>query len=212
MPTKKAITTRRAQRPTTPRAVKKTSPSKPRRTSSGDTAISSAAVEKATGKGWADWFEILDRAGAAKLTHREIAETLAAKPGVSAWWAQMITVQFERERGLRDVHQTARGFVASASRVVNVPLARLYESWSTPRARAVWLGKTSLTIRRATTDKSIRITWPEGQDVEVMFYAKSPAKSQVTVQHNKLTSAADVKKMKSFWADKLDALRDQLEA
>lgn len=212
MPTKKTTTTRRAQRPATPRAAKKTSPSKPRRTSRGDTAISSAAVEKATGKDWADWFAILDRAGAAKLTHREIAEILATMPGVSGWWAQMITVQFERARGLRAVHQTARGFVASASRVVNVPIARLYESWSAPRARAVWLGTASLTIRRATANKSIRITWPEGQDVEVMFYAKSPVKSQVTVQHNKLTSAADVKKMKSFWAAKLDALRDQLEA
>ncbi len=212
MPKKKKAAARRSTRSEAPRIAKKKAPTKPRRSSSGDTAISSVAVEKATGKNWADWFAILDRAGAAKLTHREIAAMLAKHPGVSAWWAQMITVQFERERGLRAVHQTARGFVASASRVVNVPLARLYESWSTPPARAVWLGKTSLTIRRATTNKSIRITWPEGQDVEVMFYEKSPEKSQVTVQHNKLASAADVKGMKSFWAEKLDRLRDQLEA
>ena len=54
--------------------------------------ISDAAVRKATGKGWAEWIRVLDRKGAKKMTHREIAAWLAAAKHTGPWWSQMLTV------------------------------------------------------------------------------------------------------------------------
>lgn len=48
--------------------------------------ISDAAVRKATGKGWQDWFAILDKAGATRLAHKDIVEALTKKhPKVDGW-------------------------------------------------------------------------------------------------------------------------------
>ncbi len=59
---------------------------------------------------------LLDKAGAARLGHREIVK-LAAKIGEAGpWWRQMVSVEYERARGLRRKHETATGFSVSASR------------------------------------------------------------------------------------------------
>ena len=51
--------------------------------------ISSAAVTKATGHGWDFWLKALDRLGAAKLTHPEIARMLYDKLGLRKnWWCK----------------------------------------------------------------------------------------------------------------------------
>ncbi|MDQ5977623.1 MAG: hypothetical protein QG602_595, partial [Verrucomicrobiota bacterium] len=57
--------------------------------------ISSAAVKKATGRTWAEWFAVLDKAGAAKLPHKEIALRLQRTHRLADWWGQMVTVGYE---------------------------------------------------------------------------------------------------------------------
>ena len=49
--------------------------------------VSDAAVQAKTGKTWAEWFKVLDAAGAQKLTHKEIAAFLYEKLKVPGWWA-----------------------------------------------------------------------------------------------------------------------------
>ena len=41
-------------------------------------------------------------------------------------------------------------------------------------------------IRKATENRSLRITWPNGTNVDVMFYPKGEAKMQLTVEHARL--------------------------
>lgn len=53
---------------------------------------SDETVKAKTGKVWAEWFGILDKAGAKKSPHKEIVEYLAEKKKVPAWWAQMVAV------------------------------------------------------------------------------------------------------------------------
>jgi hypothetical protein len=77
--------------------------------------ISSAAVHKATGRTWEEWLPLLDKTGAKKLPHREIAEVVAGKFAVRPWWSQMVTVGYEQARGLREKHQTAKGYQVSGS-------------------------------------------------------------------------------------------------
>ena len=41
--------------------------------------IGSAAVGKATGRKWPEWLALLDKAGARKMPHREIAQLLQVR-------------------------------------------------------------------------------------------------------------------------------------
>jgi hypothetical protein len=168
--------------------------------------MSDAAVLAKTGKTWDQWYALLDKDGAASLPHKEIAILLSAKHGVGDWWSQMVTVAYERARGLRAKHQTARGYVAGRSKTLAVPLDELFAAWNNPRRRKRWLPDEDFVIRKATPNKSMRITWPDDTDVEVMFYAKGDGKSQVTIQHSKLASTAHVNRSKTFWGKRLDAL------
>lgn len=175
--------------------------------------MSDDAVRARTGKTWAEWFKILDAAGAKKLDHKGIVTLLSTHHGIGSWWRQMLTVGYEQERGLREVHQTARGYSMSASRTVAAPLMTLYNAWMDPKTLDRWLPKTQFEIRKATEGKSIRITWTDKKtNVDVGFIPKANGKSQVALQHDKLTDAKAVARMKSYWAKALDRLRAQLEA
>ncbi len=169
--------------------------------------MSDAAVRAATGKVWNEWFSILDRGKAKQMPHKDIVAFLGKYRNLSSWWRQMVTVAYEQDRGLRVKYEKPDGFSVSRSKTLPVPVESLYESWVDVRSRARWLGKTPVTVRKATRDKSIRITWVDGKTtVEVNFYRKGENKSQVTVQHSKLSSAAAANKMKTFWGEALDAL------
>jgi len=52
---------------------------------------------------------LLDADNAAALPHREIAALVHEKHGVGSWWTQMVTVGYERLKGLRDRGQQRSG-------------------------------------------------------------------------------------------------------
>ncbi|HZS08815.1 MAG TPA: DUF4287 domain-containing protein [Blastocatellia bacterium] len=174
--------------------------------------ISDEAVQAKTGKNWSQWFATLDKAGAAKMTHKEIAAHLAEKHQIGNWWCQMVAVTYEQARGLRDKHQKMDGYSVSGSRIVAVPVATLFRAWNDKRARNRWLPDVDLTIRRATENKSLRITWADGRtDLDVNLYEKGVGKSQVAVEHSKLKDAKHAAEMKAYWAGALDRLKAALE-
>jgi hypothetical protein len=176
------------------------------------TGISDEAVSAKTGKTWSEWFAILDKAGANAMPHKEIATYLYEKHKVPGWWCQMVTVGYERERGLRQVHETPEGFQVSVSKTIAVPLADLFAAWNDAKARTRWLGRAKITVRKTTPNKSIRLVCDADQShVDVRFYPKGVGKSQVVVDHTKLASAADVTRMKAFWSKALESLKAALE-
>ncbi len=175
--------------------------------------MSDEAVKAKTGKTWAEWFKILDAAGAKKLDHKGIVAILSEQHGVGPWWRQMVTVGYEQERGLRELHQNARGFSASVSKTMAVPVMNLFNAWNDKKARERWLPKSDFEIRKATPGKSMRITWVDKKTkVEVNFYPKGKDKTQVAVQHDKLADAKAVARMKSFWGKALASLQETLGA
>jgi len=173
--------------------------------------ISSAAVKKATGKTWAQWLSLLDKSGAQKKSHREIAEWIHERHGLPGWWAQMVTVGFEQARGLRARHEKPGGFEVSVSRTIVAPVDQAFEAWRDPARREQWLPRTPITVRKATPHKSIRITWTDGTHLSVNFWPKGPLKCQIVPQHGKLPDAATAETMKAYWTEKLDALVAYLE-
>lgn len=168
--------------------------------------MTDAAVQAKTGKTWAEWVALLDRAGAATMPHREIA-TYLHEIGVPDWWAQTVTVGYERIRGLRDVGQRRDGgYEVNKSKTFPVPVAMLYDAWSTARRRNQWLPGAGLEIRTSIPSKSMRITWQDGSNLQVMFLPKGAGRSAVAVQHGKLGSRADADQMREYWAQRLEAL------
>ena len=170
--------------------------------------ISDEAVQARTGKDWSEWFDILDAAGAASMNHKEIVAYLNQEHGVEPWWQQMVTVTYEQARGLRDKHEVSGGYQISRSKTIAAPVGALYHAWQDEATRQRWLPDAPLTIRKATENKTLRITWDDGTSVEVYFYPKAEHKTQVTVQHNKLADAAAAEQMKAYWAEKLASLQE----
>ncbi len=174
--------------------------------------VSDSAVRAATGQTWTEWFAALDAAGAATMRHKEIVAVLAGRNDLGPWWQQMVAVRYERARGLRAKHEKPDGFAVSTTRTIAAPIDRTFAAWSDPALRESWLGE-PVTIRKATPEKSLRITWTDGtSNVEVNFYPKPAGRCQVTVQHGRLPDAAAAARMKAFWRDAVARLKSLLEA
>ena len=174
--------------------------------------IGDAAVKAKTGRTWREWFAILDEAGATQMDHRQIVAYLGEHHRIAPWWQQMVTVGYEQERGLRQVHQTPTGYQVSASKTVSVPIGVLFDAWEDPRSRARWLPGESLSIRKSTPFKSMRVLWSEGAtSLDINFYPRGESKSQVSLSHTKLADAAATSRMKAYWAQRLAALKECLE-
>src|SRR5437879_1898240 len=174
--------------------------------------MSDEAVKAKTGKTWKQWFAILDKAGAKKMNHQEIARYLNTEQGVGPWWQQMVTVTYEQARGLRKPHERPDGYQISVSRTVNVPIAKLYNAFANDKARKAWLAEDGLAVRKATANKSMRVTWNDVKtSLEINFYPKGDDKGQVVVQHSKLPNAKASATMKTYWTRALDRLRASLE-
>lgn len=162
--------------------------------------ISDAAVHAKTGRAWAEWFALMDTEGAGDMTHPQIAAALQNHHGLSGWWSQMVTVAYEQARGRREPHQTSRGYQVGVSKTIPVNVDVLFTAWDDDAPRRQWLGDESITIRRATRPKSMRITWSDGQtNLDVSFWDKGPAKSTVQVQHSKLADRDEVETKRAFW-------------
>lgn len=170
-----------------------------------------ATLKAKTGCGWERWVRALDRVAAHTWPHRDIAEYVHEKYKVPGWWAQTVTVGYERIKGLRAIGQRRDGeFEATKSKVFRVPLARLYRAFTDARTRAKWLPGVALTIRTRTREKYMRITWPDQTSVQLGFSGRGIAKSQVQIQHAKLPDRAAATQMKQYWAERLTALEEVL--
>lgn len=188
--------------------VKKSGQSKP--DYAAIAGMSDAAVKKQTGRDWAAWVETLDAVRAHEKPHREIAGYVHSL-GTPDWWTQMVTVGYERIRGLRDQGQRRGGlYEASKSKTFNVPIATLFDACLNARKRMKWLGK-KIVVRTSIPNKSMRITWDDGTRVQFNFLSKSASKSVLALTHERLPDKPSVNAMKVWWGEKLDALAAMLK-
>lgn len=172
------------------------------------------AVRAKTGKGWKEWFALLDRTGADQMEHKDVAAYLYETHKVNGWWSQMITVGYEQAKGKREKNQRPSGhYEISVSRTLKVPVSKLYAAWQNVKARDRWLGKEALLLRSATANKYLRLVRSVDQTkLDINFYSKGKTKSQLAVQHGKLSDAETADKMKNYWSNKLDRLKEFLKA
>ena len=164
-----------------------------------------------TGHDRAFWFAELDAWGAAGRPYREIADWLTGEQGLSAWWAQKLIVEYEEARGLRDRGARRDGtFSAGASRTMAAPVERVFEAFTDATARERWLPGVAVEVR-AAQPRVVRLGWPDGTRVQAQFDAKGQNRTTVAVEHQRLPDAAQVPTMRTYWQDRLEALRSLLE-
>jgi hypothetical protein len=166
-------------------------------------ATSDEAIRERTGRGWEEWFDLLDDWGATELTHRDIARRIAAELGIDplAWNAQAITMSYERTRGMRAPGQRADGFAITSQKTVPVPVEQLFDAFMSST-------QSELRERTATRPRSARFDWIAGGEsrVNVTFIAKGEASSTVAVEHARLADAGEAERMKAFWRERLSQL------
>jgi hypothetical protein len=174
---------------------------------------SDAVIQANTGKSWDEWFTVLDRWGAVERPHAEIARWVGEEHGVGGWWAQGVTVAYERARGLRAPGQRRGGlFEVNAAKTVAVPVERLYEAFIDPDLRERWLPGASMEVRTTRPGRSIRANWDDGSTrLVVDFTTKGEAKSQVALVHERIADAATADELKAWWRGRVAALKQLLE-
>lgn len=180
----------------------------------GALKLSDVAVREHTGRGWQEWLALLDAWGATDRTHTEIARWLVTEHEVPGWWAQSVAVTYEQTRGMRAPGQKSDGtFSAGASKTVAVPAERLFAAFSDESVRQQWLPDAALQIRTATSPKSLRADWDDGLTrIVVGVTPKGVGKAQVGLQHERLADAEAAAAMKTFWRERLAALKQLLES
>jgi hypothetical protein len=177
-------------------------------------STSDETIRLRTGRGWEEWFEMLDEWGAPDRTHRETARWLAEQQGLHplAWNVQAVAASYERARGLREAGEKDDGFAITASRTVAVPVERLYDAFVRESLRPEWLPDGRLRERTATRPKSARFDWGEGDTrVNVTFLSKGKARSTAALEHRRLADANEAEQMKAYWRERLTALKSTLE-
>jgi Domain of unknown function (DUF4287)/Activator of Hsp90 ATPase homolog 1-like protein len=172
--------------------------------------IGNDAVREKTGKGWEEWFAVLDEEGAAELPHADIARALADGHGVSGWWAQTITVEYERARGLRERHERPEGYEVGATKSIAAPPEAVWRAWEDETLRERWLPGAQVAIRTATKPKTMRLDWGEGGRLAV-YLDRSGEQTRLAVQHEKLPDREAAERWKTFWRERVAALKDIVE-
>lgn len=175
--------------------------------------LSGEKLAEATGRDWEEWLDVLDQAGASKRTHTEIARWLIDNQGVPGWWAQSITVGYERARGLREPGQRADGWSVTASKTIEVPVERVFEAFERESIRELWLPDADLHLRKANAPVSARYDWGDGSTrLVVGFESLGPVRSRVALEHEKLPDGEVANRLKPWWRERVSELKNLLES
>ena len=101
--------------------------------------ITEEKVVNATGQGWAHWYEVLDGFGCKTKGHKSSAAHLHEEHGVTPWWSQTITIEYEVARGIREPSQRSDlKFGLSVQRTVDASLEKCWAAFTTVEGLSGW--------------------------------------------------------------------------
>jgi hypothetical protein len=216
VPRKKTAVSKRVARKaaTTPRTRLKTARRAKGEPAPLDTSLfpcGGEALRAATGKDWSEWFAVLDAAGAAKkgFDHQHVWDlAMQSLPETAGWWGQMVSVGYERARGLREKHESCNGeFQATLSKTLPVPLFAAFAAWADESLRGEWLDAPDLSFTKLNAGRNIRARWPGGALLDIRFNATGPDKCQIVVDTMKLDDNDAVQQAKAFWQAQFERLQ-----
>jgi hypothetical protein len=140
----------------------------------------------------------------------------------------MITVAYERERGLRAPNQSSAGdFQVNVSKVVPAPMAEVVDAFRSARRRAQWLKAADASLGRAldaalsgpqarevkvrdSALAGLRYPWDKGR-VEIYVVGKPNGRTSVVASMTKLEGPEEVEERRAQWRAALQGLREYLD-
>jgi uncharacterized protein YndB with AHSA1/START domain len=193
--------------------------------------ISNKAVVKATEKSWDAWHKVLKRAKVDDLTHKEIVTYLREKHGLTHWWAQTITVDYEQYIGRRKEGQTqSADFQIGVRKTLNFPSSDVWDLLMSPKGSQLWLGKNRLknfdegkkySTSEGTTGEfrvnkpyhHIRLTWKlkdweRPSVLQVRVIPVSSKKSTISFHQEKLKNQKVREQMRAHWKEVLKKISE----
>ncbi len=177
-----------------------------RRHRSAEPDLSDDAMRTATGKGWDDWTDLIDAWPGHTDGHTAIAAYLVEQHGVDSWWAQGVTVGYERIVGIRLPYQRPDGtFTASKSRTVAIDADVIREMLLNESDRADLFGGLRTTLRSGLTAKVVRLDLA-GATVQIALDATGDGRTKISIAHERLGKSEEVEEWKFFWSEWLDVL------
>jgi hypothetical protein len=163
-------------------------------------------MRTSTGREWNEWCDLIDAWPGHVEGHTAIARFIHESYPVNGWWAQGITVGYERITGLRLPHQMADGtFTASKSRTLAIEEAALRELLLSEDTRMDLFHGLTTELRSRATSKSLKFSVGPGFAL-FSFEATTDGRTKVTVAHEKLPTYDDVEEWKFYWSEWLDAV------
>ncbi|NDK30669.1 DUF4287 domain-containing protein [Nesterenkonia haasae] len=174
--------------------------------------MSDATTRAKTGRGWNEWVALIDAGPGREAGHATIAAWIGDEHGIDAWWAQTVTVGYERIAGLRLPGQMPDGtFSVSRSKSVVMEWTELRSLLSDPVARSVLLPEMMSTERSKPGVKAPKFLISDPQtatELGVVQFRADPAKSgsRLVVTHEKIPGLQTAEAWKEFWASWLQDL------
>jgi len=166
--------------------------------------ISTTAIEKGTARSWQDWLAFLEEIGADRLSHKEIAERVAATGDASGWWSQSIAVAYEQRIGRRRPGQRSDGtYQASASRTIPGTRDEALVAWSALTGQRKEFDGVAVERGPETSGSADFRYWrcalADGSRVSMTFNDKDDGRAAIGLGHERLASEADVERWRAFW-------------
>lgn len=189
-------------------------------------SINSETYKQKTGKTLRQWFSELDLHQAKGWAHKEIVNYLEKKHKLDAWWAQMITVEFEKHLGKRTLGQTQdAGFEIGIQRTISIDSAELWEWLLSAEGAEVWLGiRTEIPARKGASFLSrdgsyevrsivegrkirLRKTYDNSASTIQLYLTPKKEKTALLVHHERLEDSTQREKMKRHWQNTLQVVK-----
>ena len=183
--------------------------------------VSEAKTIDKTGHGFEHWFAVLDRFDLKAKGHTAAAKHLGQDHGVGGWYAQAITIAYERAHGLRKANQQCTGgFQASVSRVLPSDPKTTAAALGQRAARAAWLSDDPLGDKleevfrdkrlRARADGSYRLRFKwDGASIEIRIDPHD-TRSRIVADTTELPNERALTEHRDRWKRGLDRLKTYL--
>lgn len=174
--------------------------------------LSDDRVREGTGRGWEEWRQILDDWPGRDQGHRAIVAHLVDAHGVPGWWAQTVTVGYERISGLRLPNQLPDGtFSANKTRTVDVDPEMLKSMLLDRDSRADLFPGIETELRSRLGSKTVRIAIGPGVAL-IAIDPRDDGRVRVSVAHERLPQTDDVEEWKMFWGEWLEAIDESKDS
>lgn len=184
--------------------------------------VSNASVLKCTRRGWREWINLLDRAGARSMSHSEIVALLRKKYRLSLWWQQGVTHGYEIAIGRRIEGQDIKGrYMMTATKSLHVAAKEVWRFMTTEPGFSAWLQPLSPVklrlgdffetkdgyfgeFRTMKVNRRLRFTWKEADSdnaslVQITLVARAKGRSILVFSHEGIRTAALKAQFRKRW-------------